>query len=164
GCRVTMTGMTDRTMPSPVLPRALVAPGVAGVGWLLYAAAWIGASIVWALAAGIGFSRSPLAVWPEGLLIMAAAGVWGLGAWHLTGRLEWSPRNAAFWIAHTIGMLVYAALYSSATIGIELLRASQPAASMWAVLRPLLGWNLFLGSWLYMVVVGLSYAVRADRR
>jgi sensor histidine kinase YesM len=73
-------------------------------------------------------------------------------------------RTWAACAAHAAALLVYAAVYATSWVWVEVLLGR--AADVMGMLRssPTLGWNLMMGAWLYVLVTGVSYAVRAQRR
>jgi LytS/YehU family sensor histidine kinase len=116
------------------------------------------------LAGASSSGRSPLETFPYGLLAMGSAAVMGVVVWRLTGRIEWNWRTPSFYGAHAIALTLYSVLYATSWIWADLVRGR--AAEAFAQLRtsPVLIWNLLMGSWLYLVVAGISYAIRAHRR
>jgi hypothetical protein len=131
-------------------------------GWGLYGAAWAVASLLWT-AAATSVGMRALDALPYGLLVMGVAAGLGVGVWHLSGRLDWPPRRWTFWAAHIAALCTYAAIYATAPGAPDV-----PSRGLAALARPwrepVTAWNLLMGSGLYLVVAGLSYAVRADRR
>jgi hypothetical protein len=132
------------------------------MGWLAYVGAWLLAALFWTLASASSSGRSPLETLPYGLLMMGAAGTMGLGVWRLTGRVRTDGRLLRFLAIHALALTAFAVVYASAMAWPDVL--SGRAAGVLARLRPVLPWNLMMGSWLYVVVAGCSYAVRAQRR
>jgi hypothetical protein len=131
-------------------------------GWGLYGAAWAVASLLWTAAATSVGMRAIDAL-PYGVLVMGVAAGLGVGVWHLSGRLDWPPRRWTFWVAHVAALSAYAATYATAP-GLPDLPSRGLAAFARPWREPVTAWNLLMGSGLYLVVAGLSYAVRADRR
>ena len=131
-------------------------------GWGLYGVAWAVASLLWT-AAATSVGMRALEALPYGLLVMGVAAGLGVGVWHLSGRLDWPPRRWAFWVAHVTALGAYAALYATAP-GLPDVPSRGLAAFARPWREPVTAWNLLMGSGLYLVVAGLSYAVRADRR
>jgi hypothetical protein len=41
-------------------------------------------------------------------------------------------------------------------------RFGEALATVWR--SPVVGWNVLMGSWLYLIVAGLSYAIRGHQR
>lgn len=133
------------------------------VGWILYGAAWLAAALFWTFASAMGAGRSPLETFPYGLLAMGSAAVLGLGVWQLTGRVAWDWRSARFYVVHAIALSVYSVTYAAFEVWPELM-AGHVNRAIAAFRSPVLTWNLLMGSWLYLMVGGLSYAVRAQQR
>ncbi len=132
------------------------------MGWLGYVIAWLLAALFWTLASASSSGRPPLATLPYGLLMMGVAGTMGLGVWRLTGRVRTDGRPGRFLVAHGLALAVFASVYASGLAWPDVLTGR--AAGALGRLRPVLLWNLLMGSWLYLVVAGCSYAVRAQRR
>jgi sensor histidine kinase YesM len=107
---------------------------------------------------------SPLKTLPFGVLIMSVAGVLGVAVWRLTARLPWDRRGPRFYVTHLIALGLYAIPYALALFVPEFARRGLGDALITIVKSPVIGWNLLMGSWLYIVVAALSYAVRADER
>jgi LytS/YehU family sensor histidine kinase len=95
---------------------------------------------------------------------MTGAGVLGVGVWWLTGRLPWNFHAPAFYAVHAAAMIGFAVAYTSTAIWPDLARGRLEEALRMILAAPTLLWNLLMGSWLYMVVAGLSYTIRAQRR
>lgn len=132
------------------------------MGWLAYVIAWLLAALFWTLASASSAGRSPLETFPYGLLMMGTAGTMGLGVWKLTARVRTDRHLLRFLAIHALALVVFACVYASAMVWPDVLRGR--AAEALGQLRRVLPWNLMMGSWLYLVVAGFSYAVRAQRR
>ncbi|HEY1335459.1 MAG TPA: histidine kinase, partial [Myxococcaceae bacterium] len=132
------------------------------MGWLGYVIAWLLAALFWTLASASSSGRSPLQTLPYGLLMMGVAGTMGLGVWKLTARVRTDGRPGRFLAAHGLALAIFACVYASGLAWPDVLTGR--AAGALGRLRPVLLWNLLMGSWLYLVVAGCSYAVRAQRR
>ncbi|HSC26893.1 MAG TPA: histidine kinase [Vicinamibacterales bacterium] len=149
---------------SPLVASSAAAPRTSYAGWLAYAAAWIAAAGLWAFAAASSSSASPLATLPYALLVMGTAAAMGVVVWHLTAFLPWRSRRVTFYCVHAVAMSLYTAFYATSFAIPDLVRGDLAAASM--VLQKesaVLLWNLLMGSWLYLMVAGLSYAIRGER-
>jgi len=134
------------------------------MGWIAYVIAWLAAAFFWSLASASTAGVSPLHMLPWGMLAMGTAGLMGLVVWRLTRRVAWDWRVPSFYIAHGIGLVVYSVLYSTSWVWIDVAMGRVPEAIAAIRNSPVMIWNLLMGSWLYLVVAGLSYAVRAHRR
>jgi hypothetical protein len=132
------------------------------MGWLGYVIAWLLAALFWTLASASSSGRSPLETLPYGLLMMGVAGTMGLGVWRLTGRIRTDERPGRFLVVHGFALAFFAGVYASGLAWPDVLGGR--AAGALGRLRPVLLWNLLMGSWLYLVVAGCSYAIRAQRR
>lgn len=134
------------------------------MGWIAYVIAWLAAAFFWSLASASTAGRPPIETLPWGLLAMGAAGLMGLVVWRLTQRVAWDWRAPSFYIAHGIGLVVYSVLYSTSWVWLDVAVGRVPEAIAAIRASPVIVWNLLMGSWLYLVVAGLSYAIRAHRR
>jgi LytS/YehU family sensor histidine kinase len=101
---------------------------------------------------------------PWGMLTMSTAGVLGVGCWHLTGRLAWRGRAPVTYVVHAMGLAIFAAIYATSWVWIDVLAGRARDALDMVRSSPVLAWNLMMGSWLYVLVTGVSYAIRAQRR
>jgi sensor histidine kinase YesM len=130
---------------------------------LWYVVAWLAAAVFWSIASSATAGSSPIAMLPWGLLTMGTAAVLGLGIWRLTARVPWDWRTPATYVVHAAALVAFSAIYATSWMWIELFTRPYEVMSL---LRssPVLGWNLMMGSWLYVLVAGLSYAIRAQRR
>jgi signal transduction histidine kinase len=134
------------------------------MGWIAYVIAWLAAALFWSLAAASSAGRSPLEALPYGLLAMGSAALMGLVVWRLTDRVPWDWRSRSFYAVHGIAMIVYSVVYATSWMWPDLARLQFAAALAALRTSPVLVWNLLMGSWLYLLVAGLSYAIRAHRR
>jgi len=134
------------------------------MGWIAYAIAWLAAALFWTLAAASTAGRSPLETLPYGLLAMGSAAIMGLGVWQMTARVAWNWRAPAFYAAHGLAAAAFSVVYATSWLWPDAISGRLPEA--FAALRasPVVFWNLLMGSWLYLIVAGLSYAIRAHRR
>jgi len=131
------------------------------MSWVAYAIAWLAAAAFWSLAAASGIRRSPVEAMPYALLAMGSAAVMGVGVWHLTKRVAWNWRSAPFYLAHVAALLLFSTLYTSSSYWPDLVRGHIGAAIAAFHASPIVTWNLLMGSWLYLMIAGLSYAIRA---
>ena len=134
------------------------------MGWIGYAFAWLAAALFWALASASSSRRPPLEFLSYGVLVMIPAALMGLIVWRLTGRVAWNWRAPRFYAAHGAALVIYSVLYSTSWVWPDVLTGRSQAALAALRSSPAQAWNLLLGSWLYLIVVGLSYAIRAHRR
>jgi signal transduction histidine kinase len=139
-------------------------PATRTMPWITYAIAWLAAAVFWSIASAGTAGQSPVDMLPWGLLTMSTAAVLGVGCWHLTQRLGWDWRSPRTYVVHAAALVIYAAIYATSWIWVDVIAGRTRDAL--GVLRssPVLGWNLMMGSWLYVLVTGVSYAVRAQRR
>ncbi|MGI8547808.1 MAG: sensor histidine kinase [Gemmatimonadaceae bacterium] len=99
------------------------------------------------------------------LVNVVPAALLGVAAVSLTGRLSWSqPNRLSFLALHAVFATAYSLLwFASLTAGL-LVQAGIERGS-WTVTMfrgPALMWQLLQGALLYLVVVGITYAVRAS--
>jgi signal transduction histidine kinase len=133
------------------------------LAWTAYVAVWLLAAGIWALAAAAGADRSPLATLPYGILQMALAGGLGVGVIRLTRRVPLGGRRLAFAAVHAAALTGYAFVYATWFAWPDLARGDVGAAVSAIRRSPVVLWNLLMGSWLYLVIAGIAYAVRAHR-
>jgi two-component system LytT family sensor kinase len=134
------------------------------MGWIAYVVAWLAAALFWTLASASTAGRSPLETLPYGLLAMGSAATMGLAVWWMTDRVPWGWRAGSFYAVHGTALPIYSVLYATSWIWPDLFTGRLPTAFADLRASPVLIWNLLMGSWLYLVVAGLSYAVRGHRR
>ena len=134
------------------------------MGWIAYVMAWLAAALFWTLAAASSAGRSPLETFPYGLLAMGSGAIMGLAVWRLTDRVEWDWRSASFYAVHGVALTIYSVVYATSWMWPDLMTGRFLAALAGLRGSPVMIWNLLMGSWLYLVVAGLSYAIRAHRR
>jgi sensor histidine kinase YesM len=134
------------------------------MGWLAYSIAWFAAALFWTLASSTSARISPLVAFPWGLLAMGIAGVMGVAVWRLTDRVPWDWRSRRFYLTHALALVVYSVMYATSWFWPDLLMGRFAVAYHAFRTSPITVWNLLMGSWLYLVVAGLSYVVRAHRR
>lgn len=131
------------------------------MGWIAYALAWLAAALFWSLASASSARTSPLETLPYGLLAMTAAAVMGVGVWRMINGLAWDWRAPKSYAAHAIAITIFSIVYSTSWMWPDVIRGRFALADI--PTSPVLGWNLLMGSWLYLVVAGLSYAILAHR-
>jgi signal transduction histidine kinase len=132
------------------------------MGWLAYVVAWLAAALFWALAAASGAGRSPFEALPFALLAMGSAAVMGVGVWRLTSRVVWDWSAKSFYATHASAIVVFSVLYAISWIWPDVVRGRFAAAAVALRTSPIFTWNLLMGTWLYLVVAGISYAIRAN--
>jgi signal transduction histidine kinase len=134
------------------------------VNWIAYGVAWAAAALFWSLASASSASMSPLQTLPYALLAMGSAAAMGIGVWKLTARVAWDWRSPAFLATHAAALLAFCVVYSTSFVWIDVARGTLARALEELPRSPVLVWNLLMGSWLYLVVAGFSYAIRAQRK
>jgi sensor histidine kinase YesM len=134
------------------------------MGWIAYAVAWLAAAVFWSVAAASTANMSPLKALPYGLLTMGASGLMGVGIWRLTDRVAWDWRSPVFYTAHLIALTIFSVIYSISASLPDFLTGSFVQRLTEIRNSPVLIWSLLMGSWLYLIVAGISYAIRAHGR
>lgn len=132
--------------------------------WIAYVIAWLAATLFWTLASASSAGRSPLDTLPFAVLAMGPAAAMGLAVWSLTGRVAWDWRAPSFYGVHAAAIAAYTAIYSTSWLWPDLVRGHIRIALDALRSSPILPWNMLMGSWLYLIVAGVSYAVRARRQ
>ena len=132
-------------------------------GWFAYVAAWVAAAGFWALAAAGSSRMSPVETFPYGLMVMTVAGLMGVGVWQLTGRVHWRTRTASFFVVHVAALACYAIIYALSSAIPDLVKGNLIVAARGLRDSPVLIWSLLMGSWLYVMVAGIAYAIRSER-
>jgi len=134
------------------------------MGWFAYAIAWLAAALFWALAASWGSNRPPRETLLYGFLAMGPAALMGVVVWALSRRVEWDWRSRRFLGVHGIALLVFIGVYATSWLWPDVITGKGAEALTRLRTSPILIWNLLMGTWLYLMVAGLSYAIRAQRR
>jgi arginine exporter protein ArgO len=88
----------------------------------------------------------------------------GVGVWRLTNRVRWDWRAPAFYAVHGAALILYACIYASSMVWTDVFSGRFAVAASGLRSSPVLVWSLLMGSWLYLMVAGLSYSIRAHRR
>lgn len=154
-------------LPPPALPTRRLSRAR---GWIAYAGAWAAAAILWSIASATSSEGMPgeerisvLQALPYAALAMGTAAALGVGIWHLTGRVRWTPRGPTFYASHAAGLACFVVLYPLSIVIPDLARGEVAAAVNAVIRSPVLGWNVLIACWLYLMVAGISYAIRGDR-
>lgn len=130
--------------------------------WARLLLVWMTAVLFWALAAARGMNESPLKMLPFAVAQMGVAAVLALGVWRLTAAVPWHAPRWRFAAAHLAAVAVFAVSYAAAQ-GLALLwRRSIIECLRFGLDSPVTGWNLLMGTWLYLAIAGVSYGRRAD--
>jgi signal transduction histidine kinase len=135
-----------------------------GRGWLAYVLAWVALALLWSLAAASSSGMPARSTARFGFVVMGAAGVLGVGVWWLTARLPWDRRSFGFYAVHAGSAVLYAISFTAASLLLDLVQGTFTRGLTAAWHSPVLGWNILMGSWLYLIVVGLSYGIRAQQQ
>ena len=120
------------------------------------------ASSFWTLAAARGLGEPPLHALPFGIVQMGVAAVMAVGVWYLTGAVPWQTRRGIFAAAHLTGIASFAVGYAAAQGLAFLGDRSLLACLQFGLDSPYTGWNLLMGTWLYLAIAGVSYGRRAE--
>ena len=131
--------------------------------WFTYIAAWAAAAGMWTIASASSANVSPLETLPYGVLTMTIAGVAGVAVWRMTANVTWTSPRAAFYGAHAAALVLYALVYTTALVAPDIVTGNVTAAWRALTQSPVLWWSVLMGSWLYLTIVGLSYAIRSER-
>jgi hypothetical protein len=130
--------------------------------WAGFILIWVTATILWTLAAAAGAERSPVEALPLGATQMGVAGLLALAIWRLSAAVPWRPRSRAFLLIHLGAIAVFITAYTAAP-GLVLAHGRPLLGAIGAALTsPVAGWNLLIGSFLYLAIAGVSYARRAE--
>lgn len=159
------------TSPSPAPSRVVPPPAPSpsarphsaaarGLVWLHLFLAWIPVWVLYssliAAAHGASFMRAAVA----GSRAIGLAALLGLVVQRLTDRLQWPrPLNAPFLLAHTVAALAFAGAWVGLVSLLERVVAGRwflPPSGLYAF--------MILGAFLYFMVAGIAYAVRATER
>lgn len=130
------------------------------------AAAWLTFFVLWTLFI-LGWGQGTVSLGTAamaGLTATVTAAALSVPVWHRTARYPWPERLTAAFPARHLGLaLVFAGAWTvlGPVLGI-LLEGGNPADLTWD--GPVYSWRLLMGVWLYVLVAGLSYAVRISRR
>jgi LytS/YehU family sensor histidine kinase len=93
---------------------------------------------------------------------MGVAGVMAIGVWYLTGAVPWQTRLPVFAAVHAAAITAFAVGYTAAQ-GLALLgHRTFGECLRFGLDSPVTGWNLLMGSWLYLAIAGVSYGRRAE--
>jgi len=134
--------------------------------WIAYTLAWVTAALLLGLATAIGYFNLGGAIGDvvyRGLFIstsmMSMGGLLGVVVWRMTGRVAWNPRKSSFLLIHVAALIVYSGLFATAWVWPTIL-IGRGQHLLFKLTSPPLFYNLLTGTWLYLVVAGLSYAIR----
>jgi hypothetical protein len=130
--------------------------------WVGLVLIWATGVLLWTLAAARGLGEPPLHALPFGIVQMGVAAVMAVGVWYLTGAVPWKSRRGYFAAAHLAAIAVFAAGYAAAQGLAFLGDRSLLACLRFGLDSPYTGWNLLMGTWLYLAIAGVSYSRRAD--
>ena len=130
--------------------------------WAGLVVIWATGVLFWTLAAARGLGEPPLHALPFGIVQMGVAAVMAVGVWYLTGAVPWQAHLGPFVAAHLAGIGVFAVGYASAQGLAFLGDRSILACLQFGLDSPYTGWNLLMGTWLYLAIAGVSYGRRAE--
>ncbi|MEZ5320240.1 MAG: histidine kinase [Vicinamibacterales bacterium] len=134
------------------------------MAWLLYALIWLTFAIVWTFAGATSSGSRVREAVPFALAAMGSAALMGVGIWRLTGRvpLDWKRRR--FYVIHGLGLLLFCQVYATAWMWPDLVTFQFARAFTELRTSPVIVWNELMGSWLYLMIAGIAYAVRAQEQ
>jgi hypothetical protein len=123
---------------------------------------WATGVLFWTLAAARGLGEPPLHALPFGVVQMGVAAIMAVGVWYLTGAVPWQSRIVPFAAAHLAGIAAFAVGYAAAQGLAFLGDRSILECLKFGLDSPYTGWNLLMGTWLYLAIAGVSYGRRAE--
>lgn len=133
------------------------------MGWIAYAMVWLTFAFVWSLAGASSSGQSALQTLPFGLLAMGSAAAMGVGIWRVTARVPLDWRSPTFLVVHAIAMAIFCAVYATSWIWPDVLTGRLDSVRSELRTSPILLWNALMGSWIYLMVAGISYAIRTQQ-
>ena len=131
--------------------------------WLAYALAWTPAVLLYAISVAGQRNVTFAQGLGSGSVIMGAAAVQGVAVWWLTRRLPLPARNRQrllFGLFHVLCATAYAALWLAVLLGWLNLVAPPNVALL--VLRNAGLWHFLSGLYIYGLIAGVSYLIRAQ--
>jgi two-component sensor histidine kinase len=130
--------------------------------WAGLLAIWATGVLFWTLAAARGLGEPALHALPFGIVQMGVAAIMAAGVWYLTGLVPWQSHRALFVTVHLAAVVAFAFGYAAAQ-GLAFLGERSIADCLrFALNSPYTGWNLLMGTWLYLAIAGVSYGRRAE--
>ena len=130
--------------------------------WLGILLLWATGVLLWTLAAARGLGEPPLHALPFGIAQMGVAAIMAIGVWHLTAVVRWGANRTAFVASHLVAIAVFSLGYAAAP-GLAFLGDRSIATCLrFGLDSPVVGWNLLMGSWLYLAIAGVAYGRRAE--
>lgn len=131
--------------------------------WAGFVLIWATGVLLWTLAAARGINDSPLKALPYGIAQMGVAAVLAVGVWYLTGAVPWqTPRKARLAAAHLAAIVIFAVSYAAAQGLVLVTERPLLECLRFGLDSPVTGWNLLMGTWLYLAIAGVSYGRRAE--
>jgi hypothetical protein len=127
--------------------------------------AWIPIFFFWLLLAMV-YGQLPLAMAaPLAAVTVGVAALLGVGVARFCAWRPWPDRlRAGFYATHVAAASIYAVLWIAGTTALEPLVIGNPMSLRKVISSPVLGWQLFMGLWLYGVTAGIAYAFQIQRR
>ncbi len=100
----------------------------------------------------------------SGIVSIGSAALLGQPVWYLTGRVAWPDRIGIRFVGiHTLAGFLYAALWTFVGYVVASFEMQTSVLDLMRESR-ILGWRLLMGIWLYVIVAGISYAIRTRKR
>jgi sensor histidine kinase YesM len=130
-------------------------------------AAWLPFFAIWVYVAR-GYANAPLS---EALLTsaisMGSASLLGLPVWYLCKRWPWPVRvTIGFYLLHIFFAATYTVLWFAVICWLDAVRYARPILRIFHeyVVSNSLGWQLLIGTWIYGLFAGVSYALQTRDR
>lgn len=161
--RTVYSAHSDTSMSQPV---TLLSTTRRGSGWLLLFAGWSVFFVLWTLFfMGWGQGETTLADASRSALVTTlTAAVLSILVWRFTRRLPWPEElRLLFFLWHLVAAVVFAVFWTAFIPVVFVLSEGGSLAEMHFPEGSWLIWRLFMGVWLYFIVVGVSYSVRINR-
>jgi two-component system LytT family sensor kinase len=149
-----MGEIRSATVGSEVTPRVRA--------WLLYVAAWVPVAAIYALAIGQTRGMRLVDSLTSGLTYVLVPAAMGVAIWSLSGRLGASRRPVVFIATHGVLAVVFSLVWLVSQIGLIALGTGWTLAL--EVGKTFATFQAVTGLWLYGMLAGASYAIRAGVR
>jgi len=145
-------------IPEPAISRRQTL-WIVTLGWFLFFTLWTLFILGWSLGE---VSLEAAAI--SGVISTFTAASLGYGVWRLTGAVSWPQAvQVRFIITHLLAAMLFSILWTATTPVIAVLWEGGSISEMqWDM--QVYTWRLFMGSWLYFIVAGLSYSARISGR
>ena len=129
--------------------------------WLGRLLLWLGATILWAVA-GVAAGAPPSEAFRVGAIEMTLVAAFAPAVWWLTGRFPLRPRGPAFLLTHVVTAVALVFAYSMVLgIAVHGFRSWREALTS-TFSSTIAGWNMFIGTFLYLVMAVAMYLARTQ--